>query len=353
MATLPPLIATSLPHLRELNVSLNELKFLPAEILGLRLESLSLAGNPWLPRPSSPLIVTSHPDIVEPGAANTTKSEYARAHHMGTLTRHFHIPPLTELCLRILMAPATPSLHSTCLASRECIPVRSRELTMLETKYELPLVRTDFPTSVIDAVYGCIPRSITNQRRDSASNKAQASPSKKARVDRAALREDAFPQRRLSTFSSPFSSSRHSSRLGSRTYSHTSLFSSRSRSSVSRTGIALDPPKPAMPGISVCPSPLHLGQMSKPVYIRHAVERLTWEDEIAGVKMGEADGVPVLWRGCGPRCLDWLDQDDEDGDVEATGDFPAAIEAAEGSDFEFKPTDLSGSLADAFYESDG
>ena len=83
LVTLPPLIATSLPHLRELNVSLNELKFLPAEVLGLRLESLSLAGNPWLSRPSVPLPATSHPDSLEPATANKATPGYARPPHIG------------------------------------------------------------------------------------------------------------------------------------------------------------------------------------------------------------------------------------------------------------------------------
>ena len=99
------------------------------------------------------------------------------------------------------------------------------------------------------------------------------------------------------------------------------------------------------------------------MYIRPAVERFTWEDEIAGVKMGEADGVPVLWRGCGPRCLDWLDEeDDEEEGADGGGgktddsDVQADVMATGEGDMdeaEFQPVDLSGGLAEAFYESDG
>ncbi|OBZ65258.1 hypothetical protein A0H81_14771 [Grifola frondosa] len=42
-----------------------------------------------------------------------------------------------------------------------------------------------------------------------------------------------------------------------------------------------------------------------------AEERWTWEDIIAGVQVGaqgvSGAGVPVLWRGCGRGCLDFLD----------------------------------------------
>ena len=40
-----------------------------------------------------------------------------------------------------------------------------------------------------------------------------------------------------------------------------------------------------------------------------AEERFTWVTELAGVRVGETTGgVPVLWRGCGRGCLDFLDK---------------------------------------------
>ncbi|TCD60823.1 hypothetical protein EIP91_009426 [Steccherinum ochraceum] len=351
LTTLPPQIATSLPHLRELNVSLNELEYLPSEILGLRLESLSVAGNPWLPPPK---------ETAQPKGLPAVRVFRGLLHnngplHMGAVVRHFSVPPLSEACLRVLMAPAVPAPHTRCLASREPIPVQTRELTVLESKYEVPLVRSDYTPVIVDAVDGCIPRSITDQRKNEWSTKIQASPSKKARTGRSPYHDDSDPFISDIPTQSPFSR-KSSSQPRTRTKSHTSVFSTHSRSSTSR--VAIEPPRPALSGISVCPSPRHLGQMGKPVYVRHAVERLTWEEELAGVKMGEADGVPVLWRGCGPCCLAWLDEDQVGEDAVQGGgaeEQPDTIKPAleEPEVAEFTAVDLSGGLADAFYDSDG
>ncbi|THH27088.1 hypothetical protein EUX98_g7101 [Antrodiella citrinella] len=241
---------------------------------------------------------------------------------------------------------------------------------MLESIYELPLSRTNVPAHIIDIVYGCIPRSFTDEPKDDAANandRIQASPSKRARTASSSTLgldgDDPFDMPKpflpppMSTY--PPSSTRTRS-FTSRTRSHTSVFSTRSRASGSTAFSLPDPPKPAHPGISVCPSPAHLHRMGKPVYVRHAVERFTWEDEIAGVNMGR-DCVPVLWRGCGPACLDFLDQkeeveDKEEGVVKEVGQsstLTAGSDQDEEHVVEFQPADLSGGFADAFFEEDG
>lgn len=349
LTSLPPQIATSLPQLRELNVSLNELPFLPAEINGLRLESLSVAGNPWIYPPEK--TENNGNGATRPASSNPQPHRFKKPLHTGTTTRHFNVAPLTELCMRVLMSPAVPTLHTTCLAHREHIPIGERQTTTLETKYEVPLVKNDFPTLIVDTVHACIPRSITDQRKEDWRTAVQASPAKKARTGPSPyFDDDPF----VDTLFPPRGSS-HKSRT--RTQSSTSVFSTHSRAS---TRIAIEPPKPAHPGISICPSPLHLNQTGKPVYIRHAVERFTWEDEIAGMKMGETGGVPVLWRGCGPYCLDWLDEDEPDGQGELAEndegpEVGQSVQIGEEADQEvaFRAPDLSGGLADAFYESDG
>jgi hypothetical protein len=46
-----------------------------------------------------------------------------------------------------------------------------------------------------------------------------------------------------------------------------------------------------------------------PPFVLPAEERYTWVNELAGVRVGETTGgVPLLWRGCGPGCLDFLDE---------------------------------------------
>lgn len=47
------------------------------------------------------------------------------------------------------------------------------------------------------------------------------------------------------------------------------------------------------------------------VFVRHASERYTWDKYIAGVDVGAP--VPLRWRGCLQRCLDFLDEERSDG----------------------------------------
>ncbi|KAF9462885.1 hypothetical protein BDZ94DRAFT_1309217 [Collybia nuda] len=60
-------------------------------------------------------------------------------------------------------------------------------------------------------------------------------------------------------------------------------------------------------GVGMCPSPHHRTYAGKQsVFIRHAEERFSWEQTIAGVRVGGA--VPIQWRGCQWGCLDFLDK---------------------------------------------
>jgi hypothetical protein len=80
-------------------------------------------------------------------------------------------------------------------------------------------------------------------------------------------------------------------------------------------------------GIGVCPSPYH----RKSVYVRHAEERYTWEETVAGVNIGGA--VPVRWRGCQWGCLDFLDEEGRgEGEGDADGDEDVEMNEAEEKD---------------------
>jgi hypothetical protein len=60
--------------------------------------------------------------------------------------------------------------------------------------------------------------------------------------------------------------------------------------------------------------------------VRHAEERFTWENYVAGVSVGGA--VPLLWRGCQWGCLDFLDESElhsADVDMEALEDVQAEL----------------------------
>lgn len=53
-------------------------------------------------------------------------------------------------------------------------------------------------------------------------------------------------------------------------------------------------------GISSCPNPGH----RRNIFIHHAEERYTWEDNIANIPIGGV--AAMLWRGCQHGCLDFL-----------------------------------------------
>lgn len=62
---------------------------------------------------------------------------------------------------------------------------------------------------------------------------------------------------------------------------------------------------PSSDGLKSC-------SVCKGACVNFAEERLNWRYEIAGQKIADAEHeeqwVPVLWRGCNPNCLDFLDE---------------------------------------------
>ena len=76
-----------------------------------------------------------------------------------------------------------------------------------------------------------------------------------------------------------------------------------------------DNPQSVVTGIGHCPSHKHHdhdgGRFNSGVFVHHAEERYTWEPIIAGIRVGGY--VPVRWRGCQQGCLDFLENNDDDG----------------------------------------
>jgi len=54
--------------------------------------------------------------------------------------------------------------------------------------------------------------------------------------------------------------------------------------------------------VGICGNPDH--QAAGRLFVRPAEQRLSWERSIVGQNAGGT--VPVLWRGCGHGCLDFL-----------------------------------------------
>lgn len=102
---LPPEIAR-LKNLQSLNICNNRLKFIPSELVGMKLQSLLLFPNPFMSPPSSP----------------------SESKDIGP-----QVPPLTELALRVLLAHPT-SQKPILLTSSTDVPE-----TLLEHMFNLPL----------------------------------------------------------------------------------------------------------------------------------------------------------------------------------------------------------------------
>ncbi|CCL98558.1 uncharacterized protein FIBRA_00558 [Fibroporia radiculosa] len=279
---LPPQIAT-LTNLRELNVAFNKLQWLPAEMLDMHLETLSVTGNPWLVPPMNL-------DEDKPDDKHTSPRENSR---ISPTIVHFLTPLLAEYCLRLLFSPAQSQ-------SPVAMDGGKRAETVLEAYYALPLpCAQGYPIRVMDALRACLPAAVAKPSGDT------PSPSKKPKN----RDTDDVHTRRYPPLPRPQPVEQERTTEADRT----------------------------LPGISVCASPVHQtsdGQWvdgHTPVFVHHAEERFTWERIVAGQDVGAAGGimgVPARWRGCSRGCLDFLDEedkpkdeaDDEDTDVDMDGD---------------------------------
>ncbi|KAL8284113.1 hypothetical protein RQP46_004862 [Phenoliferia psychrophenolica] len=69
--------------------------------------------------------------------------------------------------------------------------------------------------------------------------------------------------------------------------------------------------QPFDPLANVCRSPAHAGE--EKCYVNHAVERMEWVS-LAELTRGTGGTklIPILHRGCGAACLDWLDEAQEE-----------------------------------------
>ena len=259
LTEIPPGIC-HLKNLRSLNVSNNKLRYLPAEINSLRLDTLAVELNPF----------------VRNEEASKAKDQNR---YVGPVTRCFEngIPSLFEFALRALMSPVDEVL--------------APEKTFFEARYDLPMPTEDSDSlsavvreTLADCVPGCIGRAI-----------------------------------------SP----------------HASPVSSQGRAR-----------KRSEQCISVCMSARHreiedVGQ--RHVFIKQAEERITWDKFVAGQRVGGDEGIPLLWRGCSPGCLDFLDEAaskgvDSDGrgtDDDWNMDVDSSMDVVNVSTSTLEPVDLT------------
>ena len=246
---IPPQIA-QLRALRELNVANNRITILPAELTALRLDKLSVTPNPLLPVPSP------------------AEAKRLRTRTVGPTTRILgRVPPLSELILRYLISPSAPAS-----------PSNPKPQSILAQHFQLPLLdslnlRPDFTRVLSASVPGAV----------------------------------AFP--------SPSKPRRHP-----RAISHVPSDPDTTGDNDEADGVVV--------GMSHCPAPHH-GHLAQgdvrqnlpegqwtwndAPYAQCAENRIVWVEYIAGHKVGSGDyRVPLLWRGCGVGCLDFLEVEGEE-----------------------------------------
>ena len=110
--------------MEELQIGGNRIQYLPSEILRLPLKTIGLRPNPWLPLEQSP----KTPRL------------------LGPLRSNFVVPPLAEICLRILLSKPTPGT-----------PGRLKSKTNLEHYVEMPLSQWNLPPRYLAILEASVP----------------------------------------------------------------------------------------------------------------------------------------------------------------------------------------------------
>ena len=261
----------------ELNLANNKLKYLPAELTQLpRLTRLYLSLNPFLPAPD-----TRTQDIGTLLNSKSSQSRPLRPHvsrTFGPLTRVYpsvptRVLPLSELCLRVLLRP------SQGLGGSRLRVWQNYEID------EWPV-----PSSIRKTLLASVDASVEAPGND-------VSWSEEVADERFLLRAATYyphhcPNPKHGLCYNPPSMSVMESldlRPVPSPYLHSAVPPAFLHAHMSRND-------------SVSPSAGN--------YLRHVEERLEWVRTIAGVKISVNDicqSVPILWRGCSPGCLQFLE----------------------------------------------
>ncbi|KAI9507660.1 hypothetical protein F5148DRAFT_1203208 [Russula earlei] len=269
---LPPEIA-QLEALKDLDVVNNNLHFLPAEMTNMTLTNLNVHTNPWYPDPAK----------MTPQAVD------------GTMLVHFRVPPLREVVLRYLLTPSAGQQHlpAPTQPTLTMTTVSTRQPTMLEDCFQLPLQEGTLTPADAALIAHLAPSAVSAPPRHAFSRATTSGPS-----------EGLFSSSRMSKSERQQCSTRRREGADGATTATATHEEQHQQKSSGRC------PSPrhcyAAPGASPWPW-ARLG----PPFVLPAEERYTWVSELAGVRVGESTGgVPILWRGCGRGCLQFLGQRD-------------------------------------------
>ncbi|KZT07375.1 uncharacterized protein LAESUDRAFT_812051 [Laetiporus sulphureus 93-53] len=265
ISVLPPQIA-QLHGLRELDITFNKLSWLPAELLSMKIEDFRISGNPWMIPVDAFDDATGQNQEQVSDAGNSASSVEEKKSKPSHPLVHFTILPLSELCFRYLLSPA--SEYAEIARETDC-----SGKTVLEAKYALPLAESDKPRFVIETLRSCLPNAV-------------AKPASR-KISKSYFDDDVHTRRNAS---------------------HPVGYPA----NVSDEGCDSD----ISPGIFVCPSSDHRTEDGAwvnertPIFVHPAEERTTWERSVAGHDVSaecQGRGVPVRWRGCRRGCLNFLD----------------------------------------------
>lgn len=284
---LPPEIAL-LQALKDLDVVNNNLRFLPAEMTTMTLTNLNVHTNPWFPDPAHTMSLPQDaPD--------------------GRTRVHFRVPPLREVVLRYLLTPSANQQRllaptATTTPTVACV----RQSTTLEESFQLPLQEGALTPSDAALLARLAPSAVSVPRRHAFSRATTSAPG-------AALFS--------ASTTLPTKSTRRGdaeAETGQGDATDATMREERQQLHEQKSS-------------GRCPSPRHCGAAAQvagpswpwarlgPPFVLPAEERYTWVSELAGVRVGETTGgVPLLWRGCGPGCLNFL-VDESSKTVDAPG----------------------------------
>jgi len=263
----------------------------------MTLTNLNVHTNPWHPDPAK-----TAPQDAGPGAVD------------GSTRVHFRVPPLREVVLRYLLKPSANQRHlpalsqpsttttTTSTATVTASAARQSTTTTLEDCFQLPLQEGALTPTDAALLARLAPSAVSAPRRHAFSRATTSAPG-------AGL---------FSSSSSSCASERERERECAIRRGGGGAGGREGGEGVAPMTTVTQEQEQKSSGR--CPSPRH-AQVSVsgpwpwarlgPPFVLPAEERYTWVGELAGVRVGETTGgVPLLWRGCGRGCLDFLDGDE-------------------------------------------
>lgn len=241
----------------------------------MTLTELNVHTNPWYPDPVKASGARDEAEIVD------------------SATRvHFSVPPLREVVLRYLLTPAANQqrpLAPSPPTSPMMATAHTRQPTMLEDRFQLPLQEGTLTPADAELIARLAPAAVSAPRRHAFSRATTSGPGGLFLPTTSAL----------------------PSKLDRECPTHCPLAATtqqeQQHEQKSCSGRCPSPRHNYATPVEVVGQPWPWPRLGPP-FVMPAEERYTWVTELASMRVGDSTGgVPILWRGCGRGCLDFLD----------------------------------------------